>query len=179
MSKITVFKTFYTIKELAERWKIPLDDVLHLGLTGQLKLYALVDIEYPEHFYLRNEPYIEYAQPLSLSTDGDLPRIIYEKKPFTVTFNKENTSNGLTWIVNYSPDLNRVITIRNILEEFEAKNQEVEQAEPDLKAESAMLIVRDENLKKSPQVGVYIEKQYIYGGEQQFADRIKNEEIQT
>ncbi|WKJ91639.1 hypothetical protein QZJ86_05755 [Methylomonas montana] len=112
-------RLYFTVDQLAEHWRLPIDVIMQLGLTNQLKFVAQADWEYPG---------LEVNQRGAHTpiTFEDLANIYHATEPFCKTgvcqTSEDASLIGADVTITFYPGTDRLIIDATEVERFEREN---------------------------------------------------------
>ncbi|MEI6270566.1 MAG: hypothetical protein WCP01_16945 [Methylococcaceae bacterium] len=117
-------KLYFSFDQLAAHWAIPLEDVLQLALTNQLKIIAQADWEYPAAQVIQRGAHT----PINVE---EVANIFYAQEPFTLVGFADNSHDGILrgdqCNITFYPGLSRLIVDATEVKRFEGGQSQVKE----------------------------------------------------
>lgn len=112
-------KLWFSFEQLAAHWNVPIDNVVQMGLSNQLKIMAQADWEYPG-------PKIIQRGRCTPITSEEMFDIVFAKEPFSLTGAVAETTHfgimrGDECIITFYPGISRLIIDADEVKRFEGE----------------------------------------------------------
>lgn len=112
---------YFTFDQLAAHWAIPIEDVMQLAFTNQLKIIAQADWEYPRPQIIQRGAHT----PINFE---EVANILYVKEPFTLIGFAVETQNGILrgdqCNITFYPGISRLIVDATEVKRFEGEQSQ-------------------------------------------------------
>lgn len=114
-----IHRLYFSVEQLAEHWRLSIDDVMQLGLTNQLRFVAQADWEFPDFEIIHRGEHT----PIDFE---ELANIYYASEPFCEKGHCQTSQDdgllGANVTITYYPGITRLIIDASEVERFEREN---------------------------------------------------------
>jgi len=116
---LKIDRLYFTVEQLAEHWRLPIADIMQLGLTNQLKFITQADWEFPDFEIIHRGEHT----PINFE---ELANIYYATEPLFKKGHCQTSQDafliGSNVTITYYPGINRLIIDASEVERFEREN---------------------------------------------------------